>query len=283
MNTPEGRTFAETRVVCPDGAWLSVYQCHAPARSLLVVLPVATHPTLVGRGLDALAARAHVVCWEGRLVTDPTQDLRAPDQLSASAQASDVGTLLDALGVATADLLGYCSGASVALRAAAVLGPSRIRRLVLANGAYFLPEGRCTQTQYERDIQGLVPLVAGGRAAASTIHARFIARLVGRWTGHEFGTEILRPYRDAESFYRFVVALDQLLAGDQEGVAAQVRVPTLLLAGARDDQTHDASAEVIAARIPGARLQVGPEWDHYELCRARPDFMDAIADFLEEP
>lgn len=250
------------------------------APSVLVVPPLATRPSFVEPALEALDGAFDVLTWEARLVLDPQAPLDDPQALSLEAHARDAETLLDHAGARRAALVGYCSGAALALHLAARL-PGRFTRLALVSGAYFLRPEQCELTQYERDMLALVPQIAQSRTRAAGLYAAFFAEgRAFRRRKHEFADEAYRAYADAESLYRFGLTLDALIAGDSAARAREIDLPALLAWGGCDDQTHPDSSRLMCATLPAAESHFDPALDHYALCRAHAGLLARVTRFL---
>jgi pimeloyl-ACP methyl ester carboxylesterase len=176
-----------------------------------------------------------------------------PAAYARRTMADDVARLLDHLGLAQADYLGYSMGARIGLEVAMAHGP-RLHRAVLG---------------------GLGNWGEGGR---SDLIAR---RMRGDATIHD---EL------AEMFYRFAAArqLNDLEAlaccilGPQpqpsDAELAGIRVPVAIVAGEQDPIARGAAD--LAARIPGARHVVIPGRNHMNTVPARR-FKDVALEFLE--
>ena len=181
----------------------------------------------------------------------------APPQ-SCDELADDVARLLDHLGLAKIDLVGYSMGALVAAR---LLGrEERLRSVVLAGvGAYFL-QGRASllvpavATGFIEDDWSGVPeeLAQGYLQLASTDPRSNLVTL-----GHVFKalTEQLPPSRLSPN-----------------------TVPVLLLNGRGDPSATDADS--LAAAIPNSRVEWG-YLDHLTAIRD-PAMTSALIAFLEE-
>jgi pimeloyl-ACP methyl ester carboxylesterase len=148
--------------------------------------------------------------------------------------ADDVDALLEQLGVARADVLGFSSGAGVALRLA-MRHPSRVRRLIAAS------------TFYRRD--GVVD---------------------GFWDMVEHASIESMPqvYKDADrELHPDPGHLEQLFEQDNWQTRAfedwpdaelqAIKAPTLVVAGDQDIVTPEHAARMARA-IPGGRLLVVP-------------------------
>ncbi len=180
--------------------------------------------------------------------------------------AAIVARFLEAVTRRPCVLVGRSMGGSVALLTA-VRQPERVRGLVLA----------CTAARFAlRD--------------AMIATARDVAR--GRLP-QQFGTETFSPATGMdmmrEAWMEQVktdprVRLADLLACeafDGRPLLAQVRVPTLVVAGADDGITPVAQCEELARGIPGARLEVLEQAGHQAPLEQSERFNALVAEFAE--
>lgn len=248
-------------------------------KNLVIVLPLATKASLIHSATNALCHMYNIITWESRLVLDPHILMPDPKTLSIEASIRDFYSILAHFSIDTVMLLGYCSGAATALHIAAKSG-SRIQKLALINGAYFMKKSECELTQYERDIFDLAPLMASGHDHAAWLARRFMSnKWVNSRTG-EFAQEVSRPYRDVESLYRFGLGLCNFLASDLGSITRKVTMPVLVAAGERDDQTHYSSSMFISSELPSSEIYIDHDGDHYEFCRAKPALIERILTFF---
>ena len=185
-----------------------------------------------------------------------SEKLHDPDDYSALLMAEDARRLLDHLGIARADVMGYSMGA----RAAAFLAirhPDRVRALILAGMAASLLTG-----------------VAESDAIADALEA-------------ENAEDIASPR--ARGFRMFA----QRAGGDLKALAACMRagrtpvdpkdleklpMPVLITVGSRDDIAGP--PEPLAAHIPHARVAVLPGKDHMNAVGDK-GHKQAVLDFLK--
>ena len=274
----------ELQVASFDGVLLRV--CHSALAAgreyLIIVLPLATKASFIRSAFDHFSGSYNVVTWEARLILEPEVEPRDPDSLSAKSNAADAGAVMDYFDVRSAFMIGYCSGAATALHTAAS-DAGRVKRLALVNGAYFMSQGECALTQYERDVFGLAPQIAAGYDRASDIFNKFFAGKRGPGqAGHEFADEINRPFENPDSFYRFGVVVNRLIGTDLRGVARGLKLPTLVTSGKLDERTHYASSVLVSSELSRGELSLDEAGDHYEFCRAKPELMTRIDRFFQD-
>ena len=175
--------------------------------------------TRAGRRVIALDNRGH----------GASTKLYDPAAYRSEQMAGDVVALLDHLGIATADVMGYSMGARIAAYCA-VLHPGRVRSVVLGGLGIHLVEG-----------VGLPESIAYALEAAS------LDEVVDP-TGRVFRQFADQTRSDLKALAACIRGSRQVLTREE---VARIAVPVLIAVG-----THDrvaGSAQALAALIPGAR------------------------------
>lgn len=160
--------------------------------------------------------------------------------------ADDVAAVMDELDAEKAHLLGFSDGGNIAL-AFALRHPARLRSLIL-NGANLDPSGVKRATQ--------LPVTAGYYAARALGAVSKEARKKSEVLGLMVKYPHLKPSR-----------------------LSAVHVPTLVIAGERD-MIRPEHTELIAQSIPGARLEIVPQADHFVAAKMPQIFNAIVLDFL---
>ncbi|MDR7522628.1 MAG: 2-succinyl-6-hydroxy-2,4-cyclohexadiene-1-carboxylate synthase [Armatimonadota bacterium] len=192
----------------------------------------------------------------------------------------DVLGVLDRLGIPRAALLGYSMGGRVAL-GVAIAAPERLTALILESVSPGLRDPQARRERAARDA-----------ALAAQIERDGIEAFVARWEQHPLFASQARLSGDVRAALRdrrlrnTPVGLASSLRG--LGMGAQpamhdflpdIRVPTLLLAGALDPQ-YCAVGREMAARIPGARLEIVPDAGHAVHLEQPQAFRRLVLEFL---
>jgi 3-oxoadipate enol-lactonase len=224
-----------------------------PADAPVVLLSNSLGSTLAmwDRQVPALAERYRVVRYDHR---GHGRSPVPPGPYELEDVALDALALLDRLGVERAHVCGLSLGGMVGMWIASH-APERVDRLALL----------CTSAKL-----GPPSMWAERAAAARASGTDSLADAgVGRWLTDGFAAR--RP--DVRAEMRAMIA-GQPDAGyadccgviermDQLDDLAAIRAPTLVIAGAQDPATPPAEhAEPIAARIPGARLEIVADASH---------------------
>jgi pimeloyl-ACP methyl ester carboxylesterase len=198
-----------------------------------------------GRRVIALDNRGH----------GASTKLYDPAAYDTERMAGDVLALLDHLGVAAADVMGYSMGARITAFCA-LMDPQRVRSAILGGLGLHLVEGA-----------GLPESIAHALEAASL---------------DEVTDPSARVFRQfAEQTRSDLAALAACIRGSRQtlapGEVARIAVPVLIAVG-----THDrvaGSAPALAAMIPGARAFDIPGRDHMLAVGDRA-FKAAVLEFL---
>jgi pimeloyl-ACP methyl ester carboxylesterase len=218
------------------------------------------------------------VTWEARLILAPAERSIRAGELTVGNHVADLLAVLDACGIERATLVGYCSGAGIAL-AALKAAPHRFDDLVLVNGEYTLLKEPSCVTQFGSDIDNLLPMASRDLKTAQFILDRvpFDKRFQN---GRAPPPGIHLPFSQVHYFHRYGLNYLSYRATDFEMLAREVRRRTLLISGERDLQTNVSSSLRIQQCIPGSRMWVEPEGDHYELLRQGSSTLGEVRSFL---
>ena len=180
-----------------------------------------------------------------------------PAAYHSGKMAEDVRALLDHLGIARADVMGYSMGARIAAFLA-VEHPERVRSIVLGGLGYKLVEG-----------VGLMENIADA-LEAPTLAA------VPDETGRLFRSFAEQTKSDLRALAACIRGSRQTLSREQ---VAGIRAPTLVAVGTQDDVAG--SAHELAALIPGARALDIPNRDHM-LAVGDKVFKTGVLEFLNQ-
>ncbi len=211
-------------------------------------------------------------------------------------QALDLAALLDALGVASAHVVGSSAGGPISLVFAA-LYPQRARSLTLAGtGINLFPMGDPVSDQ----IRHLITILdtEGAEAAFTQRPAGVETSLEPLWVVDEMRargryeeflhreeelTRQVQKMPTAERACFFAVELRSMQAymrDDLSAYARQVACPTLALHGSDDREVPLAWGQALAEMIPTARMRVIPGAGHSPVQRSA-EGRRAVIDFIQ--
>ncbi len=202
--------------------------------------------TRAGRRAIALDNRGH----------GASSKLYEPAAYHSAVMAEDVRALLDHLGLAQADVMGYSMGARITAFLS-LRHPSRVRSAILGGLGIRLVEG----VGLSEDI-------------ARALEAPSLAEVTDP-TGRMFRMFAEQTKSDLRALAACMRGSRQTLSRQE---VAQIRVATLIAVGTKDDVAG--AAAPLAKLIPGARALNIPGRDHM-LAVGDPLFKQAVLDFLD--
>ncbi|MCP3803155.1 alpha/beta hydrolase [Allokutzneria sp. A3M-2-11 16] len=210
-------------------------------------------------------------------------------QYTPDAVVADLVALLDALGVARADVLGFSYGGLIAQRLA-LAAPDRVRRLIIASSSVLPVPADAFSRWPEREermaaeaavwsdpeLSGpeLTRAAAVAGAPANVWRPEALPGYLRRLEAVRFSAEWLRPWRAG--------TLPSPRCEDAAKRLAALDIPVLLVQGRQDMVFPAALAERAAALIPSARAVVLDEAGHMAHVDQPEGWLAAIEDFTAD-
>jgi 3-oxoadipate enol-lactonase len=197
-----------------------------------------------------------------------------PGPYSVAELADDAAAVLDAAGFERAHVLGTSLGGMIA-QELALRRPDRVARLVLActtpggGGSHPMP---ARTVRLMEEASDLAPDVALRRFVENALSPTASPALVDEITA----LRLANPPDPAGW-------LAQAAAGaafDRLATVGQIKAPTLLLHGTADAVVDCRNSELLAQRIPGARLELFPGSGHLFFWEEPERFVRLVKEFL---
>ena len=259
MKTIEVNGITVRYMVEGRGPWVTLSHSLTCDLTMWDALAVALAPTFTVLRYDT----------RGHGGTTAAQGAYSFDQLTA-----DVIGLLDALQVEHTHFVGLSMGGMIGQHFA-LAAPQRLDRLVIANSTSRIPPEAGPLWDERIAIvraQGCAGVVEGtlgrwftsGFRAARPAEAARIAKLIADTPAAGY-----------------IGCADAIRALDITARIGAIRAPALVIAGADDPGTPPAMSEVIAATIPGARLEIIPSASHLSCIEQPETFNRLVAAFLK--
>ncbi|MGI5129860.1 alpha/beta fold hydrolase [Pseudonocardia sp. CA-107938] len=229
--------------------------------------------------IDALAQHFHVIApdWLGFGGTDKIYDF----ETGSGRRFRHMARFLETIDVPAAFFVGSSMGGSVLSRIAATDDPVLpIQAMVLSAGGGFVPanEARAATVDYECTPEAMRRLVEvffhdpKWAADEEYIRRRYESSIrPGQW--------------EATAAARFRSPLTpprQAIGQPDRTPYENIRVPTLVIAGADDKLREPGYADEIAARIPDSRLRVYDDCGHLPHIENAAEFNADVIEFLLE-
>ncbi|MBL0422891.1 alpha/beta fold hydrolase [Ramlibacter sp. AW1] len=242
------------------------------APAVVLLHAIATHGAIWQAQAAVWSRRLRVACID----LPGHGDSADPDgPLTLADYARQVADTMDAHGIADAALVGLSLGGMVA-QAFALDHPASTRALVLAHtsartdaAVRELWSARLAQAEADGLAAQVAPTLARwftrGFAAASPLTLQGVAAQIRR-----------------TSLPGYAAAVGAIQALDHLERLPSLRVPTLVVAGARDSAVPPAVARQLAEAIPDARLLVLPDAAHLGPVEQPVVFTESVGAFLLE-
>jgi len=247
---------------------------------LTFVIPFALKLDMAEPFFDFFKSHYNIIALEARLFLcdDPQRDPQ-DGELTVENHAKDVISVLDAHNINKSVLIGYCSGAGIALSAVDQF-PERFQNLLLVNGEFTLLGQPNCETNFAKDVDALLPMAADNKTMAEMILKKINAS--NKQADENIPEGINRPFSQNHYFFRYAVNYLNYRSVDYEALAAKVTNKTFIICGGKDLQTNIASGEKIKALISDATLYIDPNGDHYEILRYKSNTLVQIWNTLSE-
>lgn len=212
--------------------------------------------------------------WLSKQYTVVRYDLRAHGESDTAttefSHQNDLISVLDTLKVEKATLIGLSAGAFIALDAALDL-PNRVERMVLAGPGVSGYTGKVPPT-FPPEMYTAIQAKDYRRVS------EFLLKSPVFTVAPDSQALVRQMVTENERLWTIDRALMKLRP-PTNGRLEQVRVPTLVIVGEHDVYQRD-HAELIAARVPGARLVVVPGGTHIVNLSSPKEFEAAVRAFL---
>lgn len=239
--------------------------------ALVLAHPIGFDHGLWDRVVPLLTDRLHVVRYDLRNHggSEVTGDPHSVDLL-----AQDALAILDALGLDSVGFAGTSLGGLVGLRLA-VMAPTRVRRLVVANASAKLP---LPVEDWNRRIE--LALSEGTEAFVDGVVERMFSEPF-RTTQPAILQTLVEAFR-AMSGSAYAAALAALRDADLVETLPDVGIPSLVIAGETDIAVPRAHSQAMADAMPSAQLVVLPG-GHLSAVESPSPFAEAVLDLLASP
>jgi pimeloyl-ACP methyl ester carboxylesterase len=219
---------------------------------LLLIMGLALSSRGWDRLPELLARHFHVLLFDNRGTGKSARTGRAYHMRDL---AADAAAVIEAAGLQSAHVFGISMGGMIA-QELALLYPERVRSLALG----------CTYASWRKSVApGLRAKLDLLLLNLGLVKPKVIGRLLVSREWHEQNPRAALEWLRRAEHTTLRFALAQLFAVSRHHALprlAQIRAPTLVITGGSDRLIPPRNSEVLAQRIPGARLVVLPGAGH---------------------
>ena len=244
---------------------------------ITLVMPFGLRVDMAQAFFEFFGSHYRVVAWESRAILADSEHIPDVSLYSVENHVADLFSVLDACDIRQTALIGYCSGAGIAL-AAVNRVPNRFSTLILAHGEYTMLNEKACTTQFATDIDSLLSTAADNEAHASLVFERLQQDRIEDNRNVPIGID--NPFSNLGYFRRYARNYLAYKSENYAAMAACVEHNTLLLSGSKDIQANVASSMKIKDLIKNASINVDPAADHYGIVRDNSNTMTNIWNYL---
>lgn len=220
---------------------------------------------------DGLAERFRVLLYDNRGIGESEAP---PGPYTVEQLAGDALRVLDDAGVERAHVCGTSLGGMAALQLA-LDTPARVDRLVLActyaGGADVFPMPAVTGSLFEESA-AWEPELRYRAFVENALRPRAPAATVDRILAHRLAT--------AQPLEHWQWQAAAAFGFDVSGRLKELEAPTLVLTGTADNVVDPRNSELLASRIPGARLERFEGCGHIFMWDEPERFVRVVSEFL---
>lgn len=280
-----------------DRVGLTVYRHGRGGRSTVVLVNAIGMPVeFWTRFAKQLGADFDVITWESRGCPnlDPAFDDH-PHRFDHHTR--DLLWIMDHFGVVRAQLVGWCSGAQIALKAARDC-PERITGVASLNGSFGLTQS-FRMTTFETRLREIMPKIAADRRLAeiyfNIVYGNRKADGVDVSQMDEKqqqASSILssvdpalmhltsRPFESVGSLFRYASLLAASLQEETQDWIGGVKVPVFVYSGEMDQTSHPDASRWLARSLDDSSLMIDESGDHFSFYRD-DSVMRRVGEYLD--
>jgi 3-oxoadipate enol-lactonase len=244
---------------------------HPDAPTLLLLNSLGTDLTMWDPQVGVWGADRRIIRFDQR---GHGRSEAPPPPYTIERFGRDALAVLDAYGIAAADVCGLSLGGVVALWLAGA-APERVQRAVFADTA-----ARVGTEEGWRQRSATVR-TEGMDAVVDLVLDRFFSPSF-RVSGAPAVDALARTLRTA-SVDGYTGSCDALATADLTDLASSIRAPSLVVVGTADEATPPSDAKALHGLLPDARLVELPGAGHLANLEQPEGFAEVVRDFLTAP
>lgn len=278
-----------------DGVELNLYTTGDRQKPAVVLINAHGMPAEFLVPLAKALKKNHFVAtWETRLLPSANHE-SAVSNCGIEAHIDDLVSICEYLSIHKISLGGWCTGARVALESAN-RHPELVDRLLLMNGSFNFVGG--AQTEFERNMEAIMPRAASNENFAKLIHASIYTRKDTASSEEEKGaqdkTSILlsstdpdlihltsMPFHNVGHLIRYAKLIAEF---NEEKLDDRSKMPfqnTLIISGEKDVTANPKASFRIHQMMENSNLILSKDYNHFSLYNDA-DYIGKIVDFLEQ-
>jgi pimeloyl-ACP methyl ester carboxylesterase len=196
-----------------------------------------------------------------------------PEGYTTRDMARDLADAMEQLGIGSADIFGVSMGGMIAQHMA-VDYPEKVGKLILT-----VTSARPNPILTESIGEWVSCAKRGDHTAFMDSNVRRIYS-DEYYRKNKWMVPIMGCFTKPKSYNRFYIQADACLSHNAYENLNQIKAPTLVIGGEKDNALGGDASREIAEKIPGAELRMYEQWGH-GLYEEAKDFNQLVCDFLK--
>lgn len=246
---------------------------------IALIMPFGLKLHMVKYFFNFFEPHYNIVVWESRSILELGGRKVSENEFAIENHLADIKTVIDTCDTKQFIVVGYCSGAGLAL-AAANRYPHLIKELILVHGEYTMLENASCTTQFASEIDSLLSLAGKDEEHLQLVFEKIKNDRFKENSHRPEGIDL--PFTKLSFLRRYAANYLAYKKTDFEHLARYVTHKTLLLSGDLDVQANVTSTKEISKLMKNSEVYIGPEADHYELLKEDSKSMIKIWNYLYE-
>lgn len=229
---------------------------------ILLVLPFGATLDSSDAFFDMFGDIFNIVTWKSRHIFDDGHDVKS-DALKVDSHVDDIATILGVCNINSAIIVGYCSGAAIALCAATKYN-DYFSSMFLVCGEYALSDQKQTTSHY-KEVDLLLK-----NASKSIKYSTLIAKKFGESKNNNKDMEAKyfnKPYYNPTYLHRYSINYLNFIDVNYLHYAKEVPLDTFVYCSDEDMHVGTEASTSIKDKITNSTLVLGSFGDHYEFCK----------------
>lgn len=252
--------------VKPDKPWIAL------------IIPFGMKLQMTESFFEFFEPQYNVVAWESRSILEASDRTVAEGEFELANHIADLHSVLTSLPAKTFHLVGYCSGAGVAL-AATKQYPELVDKLILAHGEYAMLHYKECTSQFAAEIDSLLSLAAKDEDHLQLVFKKIQGQRMDNISNRPEGLDL--PFTELAYLRRHAANYLSYKKSDFESIAQLIPHSTFIMTGDLDVQANAASSRRIHELMKNSEIYIDSNADHYEILREDSNSMISIWNYLQ--
>ena len=220
----------------------------------------------------------NVVAWESRSILESSERNVAEGEFHLSNHIDDLHKVLTSVPAERFHLVGYCSGAGIAL-AATQKYPELVDKLILVHGEYAMLHHKECTSQFAAEIDSLLSLAAKDEEHLNLVFKKIQGERMDNVSNRPDGVDL--PFTELAFLRRHAANYLSYKEQNFESYAESIPHHTFIMTGELDVQANVASSRRIHDLMKNSEIMIDANADHYEILREDSNSMISIWNYLQ--